>query len=103
MFKANIEVSTIEEFKQLTEVKTVEIPKVVIQEKVKKVNIPGKTITEEVEVIKEVRSCPVCGSTGIANLFVQTHPSPTLGIVELNTITCDGCGFTYSVPKNENK
>ena len=96
--KANIEITTIEEFKALTEPKIIEIPKIIIKDKI---------VKQKVEVKVKVPSiicCPICGTE--SNLHDPTiQPQDFIGLndvfYKVVNRTCPKCGNFFATNSNK--
>lgn len=60
-FKANIEVTSVEEFKKLNEVKIIKEPKIIYKDKI--VKVPVEKIVDRIKEVKvKDDSCQMCGN-----------------------------------------
>lgn len=97
MFKANIEVDNVDDFKKLTEVKVVEVEKTRFVDRVKKVKVPEVQIKEVEKIKKVIRkdACATCGGTLRDNapeiLPVEFHGLNN-EIYKVKFVSCENCG-----------
>lgn len=92
-FEANIKITTVEEFKAITDPKLIEIPKVITKDKI---------VKEKVEVkvkIPSITCCPICGmETHPTNPGISHYDYVGLDAVPYQVIdwACPRCGYTYT-------
>lgn len=97
MFKANIEITSIEEFKKLNEVKVIKEPKIVYKDKI--VKVPVEKIVDRIVEVKD-DSCPICGSN---NYDIETEKNIwdfagiNSSIYKVKSKYCLVCGNGYTV------
>lgn len=95
--KANIEVTTVEELRALTEAKVIEVPKIVYKEKIKTIEVPKivtKEVVKEVPIVKK-NTCNICG-TDNNNTQQELMPYSFTGTngkeYNIKNVTCINCG-----------
>jgi len=96
MFKANIEITTVEEFKAITDPKVIEIPKVITKDKI---------VKEKVEVkVPSITCCPICGMETVIQ-FPSQVPNDYTGldnkVYKVVWRECQRCGHTYQANANK--